>query len=154
MNNTTGLIILILIILLQLKERELKVQRMWIAPVLIAYYTFTHVFNQRDLTLLEMGLFVLLLILGGIVGAVRASTTTVRIDKNNRKIYAKSSYFTLGIWIVVFILRFIVTYIFKGSSQHALDLVTNGIFCFIAADECIRRIILYVKAKNLMHSEN
>ncbi|MGM1395233.1 hypothetical protein ACS2CL_28490, partial [Bacillus cereus group sp. BceL296] len=32
MDNTTGLIILILIILLQLKERELKVQRMWIAP--------------------------------------------------------------------------------------------------------------------------
>ncbi|HHT7081127.1 TPA: leucine-rich repeat domain-containing protein, partial [Bacillus cereus] len=30
MDNTTGLIILILIILLQLKERELKVQRMWI----------------------------------------------------------------------------------------------------------------------------
>ncbi len=39
MDNTTGLIILILIILLQLKERELKVQRMWIAPVLIAYLT-------------------------------------------------------------------------------------------------------------------
>ncbi|MBG9615789.1 CcdC protein domain-containing protein [Bacillus cereus] len=153
MDNTIGLIILILIILLQLKERELKVQRMWIAPVLIVYYTFTHVFSQHDLTLLD-GLFVLLLVLGGIVGAVRAFTTTIRIDKNNGKIYAKSSYITLGIWIVVFVLRFIVTYIFKGTGQYALGLVTNGIFCFIAADECIRRMILYLKATSLMHSKN
>ncbi|MEX0417864.1 DUF1453 domain-containing protein [Bacillus sp. C30] len=152
MDNTTGLIILILIILLQLKERELKVQRMWIAPVLIAYYTFTHVFN--DLVLIETGLFVVLLAFGGIVGAMRGSTTIIRIDKNNGKVYAKNSYIALGIWIVVFILRFIVTYIFKGSSQYALGLVTNGIFCFIAASECIRKVILYLKAKSLMHSKH
>ncbi|PEM43226.1 CcdC protein domain-containing protein [Bacillus wiedmannii] len=152
MDNTTGLIILILIILLQLKERELKFQRMWIAPVLIAYYTFTHVFN--DFTLIETGLFVVLLALGGIVGAVRGSTTIIRIDKSNGKVYAKSSYIALGIWVVVFILRFIVTYIFKGSSQYALGLVTNGIFCLIAASACIKRVILYLKAKSLMHSKH
>ncbi|MCU5597464.1 DUF1453 domain-containing protein [Bacillus sp. FSL M8-0063] len=149
MDNTTGLIILIL---LQLKERELKFQRIWIAPVLIAYYTFTHVFN--DLTLIETGLFVVLLALGGIVGAVRGSTTIIRIDKSNGKVYAKSSYIALGIWVVVFILRFIVTYIFKGSSQYALGLVTNGIFRLIAASACIKRVILYLKAKSLMHSKH
>ncbi|MBM7643892.1 phosphoglycerol transferase MdoB-like AlkP superfamily enzyme [Scopulibacillus daqui] len=147
--NDLSLIILMIIIILQLKERELKLANIWILPVIV-FCLLINIFLTRQFTLVMILIFIGLFIFGGVVGSVRALTTTLRLDADHNKIYSRGSYLVLIPWIVVFILRLMVEYSFGGSIQQTLNHISDSILFLIAGNLCAGRGILLLKAKKLL----
>lgn len=132
---TQGLVALAVVILLairQLKERKLKVSRMWIMPALMVYASFQLI--GHDLIASSYAPLAMLggLLIGALLGIVRGQMVKLRINPATGEVTSKGSITGLIIFIAVLAIR-LLTKEMSGGAQllsGALLMVSSGSIVF------------------------
>ncbi|OPA73393.1 hypothetical protein BVG16_29115 [Paenibacillus selenitireducens] len=144
---TSYVIIIAIILVLMLRERELKPSRMWITPVLFIWLACSSMSQSPDLSPSGLLFDTVGLIVGIIIGYWRGTLDQVRIHPVTGKVTAKSSVIGVIIFIGIMLLRYFVGY---WGAHHALISLSTAIMFIPLGSMCMRRYFLYRKYQKLV----
>ncbi|NUU64495.1 DUF1453 family protein [Paenibacillus agri] len=139
------LITVVIILLISLKEKEIKTTRLWLLPAILAYVVFTSI-AQTTLTVNSMLLYILCLVIGCGIGACRAYLEQIIIHPESGKIMSKGSLASSILLIVVLLLRQLVSSLDVHNTFHVLS---SALLILPLGSIAARRYFLYSKVRRL-----
>jgi membrane protein CcdC involved in cytochrome C biogenesis len=144
MNQMVFFIILIIIIL-QLRERKVKSWGLIIVPVFMSLITILVVYNVLFSSILNFFLITAGFILGLVIGIVIGSFMRVKIDEKDGSLVLKGSIVAVILWIAIIALKIYGQDFLAGTRLIDLTVLTS-IFLMMALGAIIsRRIFIYRK---------
>jgi len=142
--NQSFVIIIILIVLLQLRERKVKPWRLMIMPAFMFIVTWFLIEGVIFTSLLNFVLISGSFILGILIGYAVASFMKVKVDDHGN-VMMKGSLIAVSIWILVIIIK-IYSEQTLGSMKYLDVSVLTSIFLMITLGTMIsRRVFIYRK---------
>ncbi|GGG54289.1 CcdC protein domain-containing protein [Paenibacillus radicis (ex Gao et al. 2016)] len=145
MNMTSYIVILIIVVVLSLREREIRPSRLWIMPVIFTYMAFSNV-KHLDLSFGSLLLYLLCLIIGLALGAWRGILQKVRVNPTTGKITSQGSIAGIIIFIAVLLVRVFAEY--WGAHHSFLSFSTALLFVPLGS-VIARRYFVYQKYRQL-----
>ncbi|WP_170970844.1 DUF1453 family protein [Paenibacillus terrae] len=139
-------IILVIVVFLMLKEKEIRPSRLWITPALFAYLTFSSM-TGNTLTAGSFFLYSICLLVGLAIGAWRGKLDKVRIHPVTGKATSQGSIAGVILFIVVMLLRVLAGS--RGAHHTFLSLSTALLFIPLGS-VIARRYFIYLKYKQLL----
>ncbi len=134
----------------QFRERQVRVNSMWVLPVLMFLISYTSIQNdlfdnQYSAPIIGLG-FIIGLILGGMRGAL----TKIRIDQEKGCLYVKGTPITVVMWVALLGVKALgdVVLVATGASHQltgviALSVVTASLVALSLAATIATRIYYY-----------
>ncbi|MFC9419220.1 hypothetical protein ACIG6B_09195 [Bacillus mobilis] len=138
-------IILAIVILLSLREKEIRPSRLWITPALFVYLIFSSM-KQIDFSGGSFFLYLICLFFGLAIGAWRGRLEKVCINPVTRKVTSQGSVAGVVIFLVVMLLRLLVG---SWGAQHALLSLSTALLFIPLGSVITRRYVIYLKYKQL-----
>lgn len=138
------IIIFIIIILLQLRERRVKSWKLMIMPAFMFLITAGIVYNVLFSNILNFTLITIGLILGIGLGILIGSIMKVRIDENG-SMMLKGSVIAVGLWLLVIAFKIYGKDILSGTGLISLDVLTSMILMMTLGAMISRRFYVYMK---------
>lgn len=145
MGMTSYLIIVAIVVLLSLREKEIRPSRLWITPALFVYLAFSSM-KEIDLTGVSLLLYLICLVVGLAVGAWRGKLEKVRINPLSGKATSQGSVAGVIIFLAVMLLRLLVG---RWGANHALISVSTALLFIPLGSVIARRYFIYLKYKQL-----
>jgi hypothetical protein len=139
------LIVVILMMLLALREKEIKASRLWILPAVFAYSILSGI-GKAAITPVGILLCIVCLMIGLAAGAWRGQLMKVRIHPATGKITSKGSLASIVIFIVIMLIRQLAG--MWGAHYSVLSLSTAILFIPLG-NICASRYFLYLKVQRL-----
>jgi len=140
------LIITVVVVLLTLREREIRPSRMWITPILFGYLIISSM-TQIQLTAGGLLLDGICLLIGLAIGAWRGKLDTVRINPATGKATSRGSVAGVAVFLIMMLLRMLVS---NWGAHHALLSLSTAVLFIPLGSVIARRYFLYLKYKQLM----
>ncbi|MFD3449485.1 hypothetical protein ACFDTO_33440 [Microbacteriaceae bacterium 4G12] len=144
---TNYLIILVIIILLMLREKQIRPSRMWITPVLLIWLAVSNTFNSFQLTFMYFILYFICLAIGLGIGVWRGQLEKIRVNPKTGIVTSQSSAAGVILFIGILFLRLLAGYLGK---EYAVISLTNALMLLPLGSVCARRYIIYQRYKQLM----
>ena len=85
------LLVVLIIVLMQSKERKVKINRIWLIPALLCFVTIQSIIHMGQITLLQGLLFVVMLGIGLGLGIIRGRALTFRFDSKTGHVLRKGN---------------------------------------------------------------
>ncbi|WP_212936198.1 DUF1453 domain-containing protein, partial [Bacillus hominis] len=124
------LLVILIIALMQGKERKVKINRIWLVPVLLCVVTAQSIVHMGHVTLLQGLLFVVMLGIGLGIGIIRGKALTFRLDSETGHVLRKGNWLSTIILLVILGAKIIIKQsMFSGSTHQTLMVVTNAFLC-------------------------
>lgn len=144
-NMSVYLIILIIILLRLVREREVRPSRLWLTPALFLFLVFEGI-SQVHLTVMYIFVFLVCFILGAGLGMLRSKFEKVRIDPMSGKITSQSTKGGVLLFLIPIVLRLLAPYFEK---EGTVILISNALLMISVGSICARRYCLYIKCRQL-----
>ena len=124
------LLVMLIIVLMQSKERKVKVNRIWLVPALLCFVTIQSIIHMGQLNILQVLLFVAMFGIGLVLGVIRGKALTFRIDNETGHVLRKGNWLSTMILLVILGAKILIKQsMFSGSTHYTLMLVTNAFLC-------------------------
>ncbi|MFJ8526573.1 DUF1453 domain-containing protein [Bacillus sp. NPDC094106] len=144
------ILVILIIVLLQGRERKVKVNRLWLVPALLLYVTVQSIFHMGALTLWESIIFLTTFLIGLGLGVVRGRLLTFRLDSETGHVLRKGNWVSSIFLLVILGAKiFIKQSMFFGNTHYALTIVTNAFLCMTLGTIISRRYYIWRKYQEL-----
>ncbi|EMI9089716.1 MULTISPECIES: DUF1453 family protein [Bacillus] len=144
------LLVMLIIVLMQSKERKVKVNRIWLVPALLCFVTIQSIIHMGQLTILQLLLFVAMFGIGLVLGVIRGKALTFRIDNETGHVLRKGNWLSTMILLVILGAKILIKQsMFSGSTHYTLMLVTNAFLCITLGTVISRRYYIWKKYNEL-----
>lgn len=141
---------MLIIVLMQSKERKVKVNRIWLVPALLCFVTIQSIIHMGQLTILQLLLFVAMFGIGLVLGVIRGKPLTFRIDNETGHVLRKGNWLSTMILLVILGAKILIKQsMFSGSTHYTLMLVTNAFLCITLGTVISRRYYIWKKYNEL-----
>ena len=145
------LLVMLIIVLMQSKERKVKVNRIWLVPALLCFVTIQSIIHMGQLTILQLLLFVAMFGIGLVLGVIRGKALTFRIDNETGHVLRKGNWLSTMILLVILGAKILIKQsMFSGSTHYTLMLVTNAFLCITLGTVISRRYYIWKKYNELI----
>ncbi|MED0876074.1 DUF1453 domain-containing protein [Bacillus mobilis] len=145
------LLVILIIVLMQSKERKVKVNRIWLVPALLCFVTIQSIIHMGQLTILQLLLFVAMLGIGLVLGVIRGKALTFRIDSETGHVLRKGNWLSTMILLVILGAKIVIKQsMFSGSTHYTLMIVTNAFLCITLGTVISRRYYIWKKYNELI----
>ncbi|AEG18829.1 DUF1453 family protein [Methanobacterium paludis] len=138
------IIIFVIIILLQLRERRVKSWKLMLMPAFMFLITAGIVYNVLFSDILNFTLIITGFILGIGLGILIGSFMKVRIDENG-SMMLKGSAIAVGLWLLVIALKIYGKDILSGTGLINLDVLISMVLMMTLGAMISRRFYVYMK---------
>ncbi|NOV04328.1 CcdC protein domain-containing protein [Paenibacillus planticolens] len=145
----TYLIVLVILILLMVREREVRPSRMWITPALFVWLIFSNVLQKTAMTPLNLLLYVICLFVGIGIGLWRGKLDKVRIHPQSGKVTSQSSWASIVLFMGIVLLRMLAE---SWGKAHLLVSLSSALLFISLGSVCARRYFLFLRYKQLRGS--
>jgi membrane protein CcdC involved in cytochrome C biogenesis len=153
-SNQSFLFVIIIIVLLQLRERRVNKWRMMILPAFMLLITASLVQSVIFSNLLNFVIISVGLGLGILVGIAVGSFMEVKIDEYGTMIL-KGSLAAVGLWISVILLKIYGQGVLNNTRYFNIGVLSSAILMLTLGAMISRRIMVYNKYRNFKKmSEN
>lgn len=142
---TEYIIVVILVVLLSFREKEIKPSRMWITPVLFTYLMLSRI-GHIDVKPVSLLLYLVCIIFGLAIGLWRGKLQTVRLNPETGKITSKGSVAGTFVFLAVMLLRNLAA---DWGAHHTLLSLSTAVLFIPLASTFTRRYMIYVKYRQL-----
>ncbi len=136
-------IVAVIVLLLSLREKEVKTSRLWVLPAIIAYWVLSSVVNT-PLTVGNILLYIVFLIIGCGIGAWRVNLEQLRIHPTTGKMMSKGSLASSVLLIAVMVLRQLAS---QWDVHHTVVSLSNALLFLPLGSIAARRYFLYAKVQ-------
>ncbi|PEI73983.1 DUF1453 domain-containing protein [Bacillus wiedmannii] len=144
------LLVILIIVLMQSKERKVKVNRIWLVPILLCFVTIQSIIHMGQLTILQLLLFVAMLGIGLVLGVIRGKALTFRIDSETGHVLRKGNWLSAMILLIILGAKIVIKQsMFSGSTHYTLMVVTNAFLCITLGTIISRRYYIWKKYNEL-----
>lgn len=144
------LLVIFIIVLMQGKERKVKINRIWLVPALLYFVTVQSIVHIGPVTLLQGLLFVAMLGIGLGLGVIRGKALTFRLDSDTGHVLRKGNWFSTIILLVILGAKVLIKQsMFSGSTHYTLMVVTNAFLCITLGTVISRRYYIWKKYNEL-----
>ncbi|WP_242296245.1 MULTISPECIES: DUF1453 domain-containing protein [unclassified Bacillus cereus group] len=144
-------LVILIIVLMQGKERKVKINRIWLVPVLLGFVTIQSIIHIGQITLLQGLLFVAMLGIGLGFGIIRGKVLTFRLDSETGHVLRKGNWLSTMILLVILGAKIgIKQSMFSGSTHSTLMVVTNAFLCITLGTVISRRYYIWKKYNELI----
>ncbi|MGX5488682.1 DUF1453 domain-containing protein [Bacillus cereus] len=144
------LLVILIIVLMQSKERKVKINRIWLIPALLCFVTIQSIIHAGQITLLQGLLFVVMLGIGLGLGIIRGRALTFRVDNETGHVLRKGNWVSTIILLVILGAKIIIKQsMFSGSTYQTLMVVTNAFLCITLGTVISRRYYIWKKYNEL-----
>ncbi|GAB6550303.1 DUF1453 domain-containing protein [Bacillus mobilis] len=145
------LLVILIIVLMQSKERKVKVNRIWLVPALLCFVTIQSIIHMGQLTILQFLLFVAMLGIGLVLGVIRGKALTFRIDSETGHVLRKGNWLSTIILLIILGAKIVIKQsMFSGSTHYTLMVVTNAFLCVTLGTVISRRYYIWKKYNELI----
>ncbi|PGK33948.1 DUF1453 domain-containing protein [Bacillus anthracis] len=145
------LLVILIIVLMQSKERKMKVNRIWLVPTLLCFVTIQSIIHMGQLTILQLLLFVAMLGIGLALGVVRGNALTFRIDSKTGHVLRKGNWLSTMILLVILGAKIVIKQsMFSSSTHYTLMIVTNAFLCITLGTVISKRYYIWKKYNELI----
>ncbi|EMY4794739.1 MULTISPECIES: DUF1453 family protein [Bacillus] len=145
------LLVILIIVLMQGKERKVKVNRIWLVPALLCFVTIQSIIHMGQLTILQLLLFVAMLGIGLVLGVIRGKALTFRIDSETGHVLRKGNWLSTIILLIILGAKIVIKQsMFSGSTHNTLMVVTNAFLCVTLGTVISRRYYIWKKYNELI----
>lgn len=144
------LVVIGLIILRSSRARRLRIETLWIAPVLVAVMIGLSLSQEGAFTPLSVGVELAGLVIGALIGWWRARFTHIEIDQQTHQLTSRASPLGMLIILGVFALRYALRmYAAEGAGQYGL-LATDALLAMTVGLVCAQRLEIFTRATRLL----
>ncbi len=153
-NSDAFLLFILLILLLQLRERKVSMIRLLVMPVIMIFASIPFFYIATSSGWFSVGLIIMGMIVGLILGVYLGSMMEVKLREEDGKIVMKGSILLVIIWSLIIIAKVFGKYYINSAHILSLDILT-AIFLAITLGTMIsRRIVIYNRylQKKKLHS--
>ncbi|HFK1762979.1 hypothetical protein AT258_06750 [Bacillus wiedmannii] len=145
------LLVILIIVLMQSKERKVKVNRIWLVPALLCFVTIQSIIHMGQLTILQLLLFVAMLGIGLVLGFIRGKALTFRIDSETGHVLRKGNWLSTIILLIILGAKIVIKQsMFSGSTHNTLMVVMNAFLCVTLGTVISRRYYIWKKYNELI----
>lgn len=146
--NYQFLIVIIIIVILQLRERRIKPWSIFILPLFMVFITapviYPYMFSSSLNFIILWGGYIIGTALGIIIGRFM----NVKSDETDERIILKGSYVAVGLWIIIILIKIYGENILNNSGLIKLDLVVSLLLMITLGTIISRRAYIYWKYLN------
>ncbi|KOY12981.1 hypothetical protein [Paenibacillus xylanivorans] len=142
-NMMNIVIVAVIVLLLSLREKEVKTSRLWVFPAIIAYWVLSSVVNT-PLMVGNILLYIVFLIIGCGIGAWRVHLEQLRIHPTTGKMMSKGSLASSLLLIAVMVLRQLAS---QWDVHHTVVSLSNALLFLPLGSIAARRYFLYAKVQ-------
>ncbi|MEN3130953.1 DUF1453 domain-containing protein [Bacillus cereus] len=144
------LLVVLIIVLMQSKERKVKINRIWLIPALLCFVTIQSIIHMGQITLLQGLLFVVMLGIGLGLGIIRGRALTFRFDSKTGHVLRKGNWVSTIILLVILGAKIMIKQsMFSDSTHQILMVVTNAFLCITLGTVISRRYYIWEKYNEL-----
>ena len=144
------LLVVLIIVLMQSKERKVKINRIWLIPALLCFVTVQSIIHMGQITLLQGLLFVVMLGIGLGLGIIRGRALTFRFDSKTGHVLRKGNWVSTIILLVILGAKIMIKQsMFSDSTHQTLMVVTNAFLCITLGTVISRRYYIWKKYNEL-----
>ena len=144
------LLVVLIIVLMQSKERKVKINRIWLIPALLCFVTIQSIIHMGQITLLQGLLFVVMLGIGLGLGIIRGRALTFRFDSKTGHVLRKGNWVSTIILLVILGAKIMIKQsMFSDSTHQTLMVVTNAFLCITLGTVISRRYYIWKKYNEL-----
>ncbi|PFD41988.1 DUF1453 domain-containing protein [Bacillus cereus] len=144
------IVVILIIVLMQGKERKIKINRIWLVPALLCYVTIQSIVHMEQVTLFQGLLFVAMLGIGLVLGIIRGKALTFRLDSETGHVLRKGNLLSTVILLVILGAKIVIKQsMFSGSTPYTLMIVTNAFLCITLGTVISRRYYIWKKYNEL-----
>ena len=123
------LLVVLIIVLMQSKERKVKINRIWLIPALLCFVTIQSIIHMGQITLPQGLLFVVMLGIGLGLGIIRGRALTFRFDSKTGHVLRKGNWVSTIILLVILGAKIMIKQsMFSDSTHQTLMVVTNAFY--------------------------
>ncbi|WP_426334194.1 hypothetical protein ACN9MH_05570 [Paenibacillus silvae] len=135
----------LIILLLSMREKEVKLERMWLMPVIVAIAIFSSI-SQGPVTGLTLLIYILFLVIGCAIGIWRASMERLRVDPATGKVMSKGS---MGTALVLIIIMLLKHYVSTLDVHHSVVSLSNALLFIPLGSIAARRVLVYMRIRQM-----
>ncbi len=146
-SNQSFLIVLIIIVLLQLRERKVNKFSLMILPLFMFLITLSLVQSVIFTSLLNFIVIILGFVMGLATGIAVGSFMEVKVDKDGSMIL-KGSKIAVGLWISVILLKMYGQGVLNNTGYFNIGVLSSAILMLTLGAMISRRILVYMKYRN------
>lgn len=154
LNSNAFLFFILLILLLQLRERKVSMGRLLIMPLIMVFASMPFFYMASSMGWFQLALVILGLVVGLILGVYLGSLMEVKLREEDGKVVMKGSIVLVIVWAVIIIAKITGKGYLSGAHILSLD-VLSAIFLAITLGTMIsRRVVIYRRylEKKKLHS--
>jgi hypothetical protein len=148
------LVFIVLVILRNSRERNLRVERLWLAPVMILVAVAMSFSHQRLPNPPMMALDAVALLAGAGLGWWRGRLTRISVDPETHRLTSRTSPFGMIVILAVFALRFGLRF-YATQNAGALHVsivdITDAFLMLAAGLVCAQRLEVALRATRLLN---
>jgi hypothetical protein len=143
--NNQFIIFILIIIILQLRERKINPWQLFILPLFILLIFAQAIYPNILFT--SSDIFILLggYLFGTVLGIIVGKFYYVQFDENDEKIILKGSYLAVGLWIIIILMKVYGEGVLNSSGLIKLDLVVPLFLMITIGTMISRRAFIYWK---------
>ncbi len=143
-SNQSFLIVIIIVVLLQLRERKVNKFSLMILPLFMILVTATLVQNVIFTSLINFIVISLGFIIGLLIGMVVGSFMEVKVDKDGSMVL-KGSLIAVGLWISVILIKMYGQGVLDSTGYFNIGVLSSAILIMTLGAMISRRILVYMK---------
>jgi hypothetical protein len=150
-NSDYFLFFILLILLLQLRERKVSMVRLFLMPLVITVVFLPFFYSSIIMGWFSLVLVILGMVVGLILGVFLGSLMEVKLREEDGKIVMKGSFLMVLIWCIIIIAKLLGKNYFTGAHIIGLELLTSIFLAITLGTMISRRFIIYnryLKKKN------
>jgi membrane protein CcdC involved in cytochrome C biogenesis len=148
--GTIEILVVLLLIASQLREREVKVTRLWIVPVLLFYVMIETILNTGPLTFVQVLGMLMTFCIGCGIGWVRGKLMNFRINPHTGVVLSSGSIVGLLFWLGILALKLGIRTLENGTPAHGSVNIITDLFLTMGLGSIVtRRLFIYQKYKQL-----
>jgi hypothetical protein len=154
-NSDAFLFFILLILVLQLRERKVSMVRLLIMPLVMTIVSLPFFYTATIMGWFAFSLVILGLIVGLILGVFLGSFMEVKIREEDGKVVMKGSILMVLIWSIIIIIKILGKNYLNGTHILGLDLLTSIFLAITLGTIISRRLIIYNRylQKKKLHSQ-
>lgn len=135
----------LIIVLLSMREKEVKLDRMWLLPVIVALAIFFNI-SKVPLTGLTLLFYIVFLVIGCGIGLWRAWMERLRVDAVTGKVMSKGS---MGTALVLIVIMLVKHYISTQDVHHSVVALSSALLFIPLGSIAARRFIIYYRVRRM-----
>ena len=145
-----SIIIFGLIILSQLREKKIRIKRLWVLPALMGYLCLSTINQMKNLIITYYIFFIFMIVLGIGIGLIRGKIYDFRIDKETGQIFRKGNFTTIIFMLLILFLKIISQHEFiLASHQNFISIIQAGFLLELFGAFSGRNIMFYLRSRKL-----